>query len=81
MKLPELPGKMGQAITTIGNLVELVSHAVQAFRRGEYDRVEEIIPETLRTSVEKALADERAHQKFAVADDYVRAGATGEGHA
>lgn len=70
------------AIQSIGSLVELVRYAVEAMKRGQPERVADIIPEQLRTSIARAVAEARAREKFGASSSTTLAapGEQGEGH-
>lgn len=67
------------AMKTIGSVVELVKYAIEAVRRGEPERVAAIIPEQLRTSIARAVAEARAAEKFG-ATTLAAPGEQGDGH-
>ena len=69
------------AMQSIGSLVELVKYAVEAVRRGEPERVADIIPAQLRTSIARAVAEAKAREKFSVSPAMLASpGEQGDGH-
>lgn len=60
-----------RATSAIASISELLAAAIRALARGDYRRVEELLPDELRTSAERRLADERARDRWP---------APGEGH-
>ena len=59
-------------LATIRTLVDLVGIIVDLIHRGEPERIEEILPAELRTTLAKRVADEEARLKFAPRTDEVK---------
>jgi len=53
-----------EAVGIVRLLVELASIAIRDIHEGRPERVGEILPPTMRTTLAKALADRKAEEKF-----------------
>lgn len=56
---------MKRALDILTLLGDLARHVVQAIRDDDPERVERILPDTLRTTLAKARADLAAEEEFA----------------
>lgn len=58
------PALILRAMTKIGSLVQLAAEAIQHARRGDWQRVETLIPDELQTTIELRLQEAEADRRF-----------------
>ncbi len=62
----------GNALSWLRLILDLGQRIAEAIHRGDYERVERILPVHLRTSIERQIGDDNAAQRFARQDEPTR---------
>lgn len=58
------PAALIGALTKIGSLVQLAAAAIQHARRGDWQRVNALIPDDLHTTIELRIQEDAADRRF-----------------